>query len=153
MLETAFTFCYQDMRFMSADIYTKAFSQVDDWVHARKLISVFAPDELTPSLLSQMLEDREQIAQQPQSDEPSGQGWSRVGKKRANKKVPPKAKSIVVSIGKPSRNNAAAAVTECCFAANACAAIDVAFVPDAMLHVSDMSMCVFALVQNNASEY
>ena len=35
---------YQDTRFMSADIYTKAFSQVDDWVHARKLISVFAPD-------------------------------------------------------------------------------------------------------------
>ena len=93
---------------MSADIYTKAFSQVDDWIHAKTLISVFAPDELTPFLLSQMLEDREQIAHQPKSDKTSGQSCSRVGKKRANEKAIPKAKPAIGITGKLSKNNAAA---------------------------------------------
>ena len=68
---------------------------------------MFARNEFTPFLLSQMLEDREQITHQPKSDDPSGQGWSRVGKKRANEKAVPNAKPAIASTGRLSKNNVA----------------------------------------------
>lgn len=98
-----------------------------------------------------MLEDREQIAHQPKSDEPSGQDWWRVGKKRANEKFVPKAKPGMISTGKSSKDNASVAATDCCFAASACAAIDVARVPEEMPHVSEMSICVSVVIQSSAS--
>ena len=48
----------------------------------------------------------------------------------------------MVITGKQNKNNLAFADTECCFVANECAAIDIACVPDAMLHVSETNMCV-----------
>lgn len=145
MLEIGFTFSIKT-RFMSADIYTRAFNQVDDWIHARRLISVSAPHGLTPLLWSQMLEDREQIAHQPSGDQPNGQGWSRVGKKRANEKDVPNVKSVKPGNDTSSENESAAAFVDCCFAANVRAAVTIAGPSDAMQLVSDMSACAAHVV-------
>ena len=37
---------YTDTALMSADIYTKGFSDADKWEHAQKLINVFKPGKL-----------------------------------------------------------------------------------------------------------
>ena len=78
---------YQDTNYMSADIYTKAFTVEANWRHACQLISVHTPDELTPEWTKNWLDERRQHMLHPDANaERTSSGWSKSSRSRSSKK-------------------------------------------------------------------